>query len=169
MQKKCREWTDKALGTTGRLQVTKTAKGSLFRVTASKAQSEHVAPPPTMSTSNSWVLCKAVSWACLDGSSSRKATFTSSTRVGPRPSAQTKQSSISLSYDSRGQCTLINVFHYYARLHILYDGFRKKETRHVPWGKKLRPYQGIKNNKSHANLLQPPYYPTPFQNIVHLD
>jgi hypothetical protein len=36
-------------------------------------------------------------------------------------------------------------------------------------GKKLRPYQGIKNNKSHANLLQSPYYPTPFQNIVHLD
>lgn len=42
----------------------------------------------------------------------------------------TNQPFISLSHDFRGHYSFINVFHYYASLHTLYDGFNKTQIMH---------------------------------------
>lgn len=66
--------------------------------------------------------------------------------------AKVAQSSISLSCDSRGQCTLINEFHYYAYVFIfLVMDLGKKQAMHFQWQSCQTPSSN-KNNTSRAYL-----------------
>lgn len=67
-----------------------------------------------------------------------------------------QQPSISLSCDSRGQCTLINVFHYYAYVFIFLMMDSGKKTPCIFCDTAVRHHQAIKHNTSHAYLYSTP-------------
>lgn len=117
-----------------------------------------------------WDLCKATIWAPLDGSTSIRPTnhtyaypfvFTCSAASTCNTQAynihaKENQSSISLSCDSRGQYTLINVFHLYAYVFIVLMMDLRKKKPCIFCDKAAKHHQAIKNNISHAYLYSTP-------------